>query len=119
MRKMASPQVVPRTTRQRPDRSVVHVTGDMAPTSTHVFSRDLPSGLLLVKLLTDTRWDTDNDVRLDSSERGDGRCSGLGRKGTDGNGERRVERSVTVVSELSVVKITLENDQVGFRKVLE
>ena len=86
---------------------------------TYVFSRDLPSGLLLVELLTDTRWDTDNNVRLDGSQRGDRRCSWLGRKRTDSNGERRVEGSVTVVGELSVVEITLKDDQVGLREVLE
>ena len=86
---------------------------------TYVFSGNLPTGFLLVELLADTRWDTDDDIRLDGSQRGHWRSSWLGGKRTDSDGERRVERSVTVVGEFTVVEITLEDDQVGLREVLE
>lgn len=68
---------------------------------TYVFTRDLPSWLFLVELLSDTGWDTDNDVRLDGSERSDSGSSWLGSEGSDSGREGGVEGSVTIVSEFS------------------
>lgn len=101
---------------------------------TYVFTRDLPSWLFLVELLSDTGWNTDDNVRLDGSERSDSGSSWLGSEGSDGGSERSIEGSVTIVSEfsclsayyplklvkrLTVVEISLEDDQVGLGQVLE
>ena len=84
-----------------------------------VLARDLPSGLVLVELLADTRGDTDHDVRLDRSERGHGRRARLRGERADRNVEGRVERGVAVVREFSVVEVSLENNQVRLGEVLE
>ena len=74
---------------------------------TYVFTRDLPSWLFLVELLSDPGWDTDDNVRLDGTERSDSGGSRLGSKGSDGGREWSVEGSVTIVSELSCLSATV------------
>jgi hypothetical protein len=78
-----------------------HESKQQVQKATHVFTRDLPSWLLFVELLSNSRRDTDDNVRLDGSERGDSGCSWLGSKGSDSDGEGSVEGSVTIVSEFS------------------
>jgi hypothetical protein len=93
-------QVDPRKEGQQPIQVSYRIL-DVGFQMTYVFTRDLPSWLFLVELLSDTVWDTDDNVRLDCSERSDSGSSWLGSKGSDGGSKGSVEGSVTIVSEFS------------------
>ena len=83
----------------------------IASLETHL-SGNLPSLLLLVQLLTDAIGNTNDNVRLDGTERDDGGSTRSAGEGSDRLGERSVVRVVTVVPELPVVQVSLEDDQV-------
>ena len=86
---------------------------------TYVFARNLPSSLLLIQLLSNILRQTANDIRLDGSKTADSRRTGLASHGTDSLSERGCVRNVTIISQLSVVQISLEDDEVRFVEVEE
>ena len=84
---------------------------------THVFSANLPPRLLFVHPLSERITlisKPDNDVTLDRSQRTNPRgARGIGHR-TDRDVERRAGWCLTVISQLAVVEVSLEDDQVGF-----
>ena len=82
-------------------------------------TRDLPSFLGLVELLSLIRRDTYDDITLDGTEGEDRRSTGFRSERTDSHIERSRRRSVTIVSELAVVEISLEDDEIGIGEVKE
>lgn len=89
---------------------------------THVFSTNLPTGLILIQplggliaLITKP----DDDVALDRPQRTDPRSArGIGHR-PDRDAERRAGGSLAVIGQLTVVEVSLEEHQVGFREVEE
>lgn len=87
---------------------------------THIFPTDFPAGLFLVQLLGDIiTLETDDDVTLYGTQRADLRCTSRAGHRTDSDVEWSRRGRGTVVGKLAVVKITLENDQVGTREMQE
>lgn len=82
-------------------------------------TRDFPTLFSLVELLGLVGRETDDDVTLDRAERQDGRRARLRREGSDRHRERRRRRRVAVVSELAVIQVALEDDEVGIGEVEE
>ena len=89
---------------------------------TYVFPRDLPARLLLVELLSEfiaIGAEADDDVALDRTQTANLRSTGRGRHRPDGDLEVCRWRRGTIVGELAVVEVALEEDEVGAREVEE
>ena len=82
-------------------------------------TRNFPTLFTLVELLGLVGRETDDDITLDRAERQDGRRARFRREGSDRHRERRRRRRVAVVSELAVVQVALEDDEVGIGEVEE
>lgn len=84
-----------------------HLSGDLPG----LVSSDSLS-LSLIQCFTDSIGQTTDDVTLDRSQRNDRRGARSASEGSDRLGERSGVRQVTIVSQLSVVQVSLEDDQV-------
>ncbi len=87
---------------------------------THVFTTNLPPRLLLVELLRGLFvLEAHHDVALDRAQRADLGCARRRRHWPDRLLKRRRRWRVAVVSQLAVVQVALEEDEVRAREVEE
>lgn len=88
----------------------------------HIFSANLPTRFLLIQPLSDLValiTKPNDDITLDRSQRTDPRSAcGICHR-ADRDGERRACRSMAVISQFTVVEVSLEDEQIGFREVEE
>ena len=90
--------------------------------ATHVFPANLPARLRLIKALRcliSVRTKTNHNVALDGPQASDHRGTSRTRHRPDSDLERSTCGSGAIVSQLSVVQITLKEDQVRTRQMKE
>ena len=89
---------------------------------THVFSANLPTGFFLIHPLGDLVAlisKPNNDIALDRPQRANPWGARGVRHRADRDVERRASRSMAIVRQFTVVEVSLEDDQVGFREMKE
>lgn len=107
---------------QQPDIRLIFVPRWMKGKVTHVFPTDLPARLRLVKALRcliSVRTKTNHNVALDGPQASDHRGTSRARHRPDSDLERSTCRSGAIVCQLSVVQVTLEEDEIRSRQMKE
>lgn len=90
--------------------------------TTHIFSANLPTRFLLLQLLrhlVTLLAEPDDDITLDRSQRTDSRGARGVCHRTDRDRERRAGGSLAIVSQFTMIEVSLKDEQVGFREVEE
>ena len=92
------------------------------PIATHVFSADLPPRFFRIQPfcgLVPLRSESHNYIALNRSQRTYLRRSGLAGHGSDSHFKRRAGGRCTIVRQLAVIQVALEEHEVRMGKVQE